>query len=97
MTILTQLQFAQSNYSREGYELNYEEGVFIGTLKFAVWGKKLNAIGYVELDDGRKIICSGFQNDDYLGINHIPFESRVELTYGKGKRGKVRLNAVKVM
>ena len=97
MTILTRLQFAQSNFSREGYTLNEQEGVFTGTLKFAVWGEKRNAIGYVELDNGRKIICSGFQNDEYLGINLIPFETRVELTYEKGKRGNVRLKAVRIM
>lgn len=95
MKILSRYQFAKSEYSREGFVLNEIEGTFDGTLRFAVWGNKSNAIAYVDLDDGRKVIGIGFQNPDwYLGIDKIEFGSRVKLTYEKGKRGNIRLKEI---
>ncbi len=95
MRILSRNQFAQSDFDREGYVFNEIEGTFKGILRFAVWGRKCNAIGYVELDDGRKIMCTAFQQpDNYLGIPEIEFGTRVIVTYERGKRGNIRLKSV---
>ena len=89
MRILSKNQFAMSNFSRDGYEFNEIEGTFKGTMRFAVWGRKCNAIAYVELDDGRKIMCTAQQPDNYLGIPEIDFGTRVEVVYERGKRGNI--------
>ncbi len=95
MRILSRNQFAMSNFSRDGYEFNEIEGTFKGTMRFAVWGRKCNAIAYVELDDGRKIMCTAFQQpDDYLGIPEIDFGTIVEVVYERGKRGNIRLKSI---
>ena len=95
MRILSRNQFAMSNFNREGYGFNEIEGTFKGTMRFAVWGKKSNAIAYVELDDGRKIMCTAFQQpDNYLGIPEIDFGRRVIVTYERGKRGNIRLKSI---
>ena len=95
MRILSRNQFAMSNFSRDGYEFNEIEGTFKGTMRFAVWGRKCNAIAYVELDDGRKIMCTAFQKPgDYLGIPEIDFGTRVEVVYERGKRGNIRLKSI---
>lgn len=36
------------------YPLNYEEGVFEGTIKLKKWGRKRNIICFVECKDGIK-------------------------------------------
>ncbi len=95
MRILSRNQFARSDFDRKGYVFNEIEGTFKGILRFAVWGRKCNAIGYVELDDGRKIMCTAFQQpDNYLGIPEIEFGTRVIVTYERGKRGNIRLKSV---
>lgn len=95
MRILSRNQFAMSNFNREGYGFNEIEGAFVGTLQFAVWGRKFNAIAYVELDDGRKIMCTAFsQPDDYLGIPQIDFGTRVKVVYERNKRGNIRLKSI---
>ena len=95
MRILSRNQLAMSNFSREGYEFNEIEGTFKGTMRFAVWGSKCNAIAYVELDGGRKIMCTAFQQpNDYLGIPEIDFGTRVEVVYERGKRGNIRLKSI---
>ena len=97
MRILSRNQLAMSNFSREGYEFNEIEGTFKGTMRFAVWGSKCNAIAYVELDDGRKIMCTAFQQpDNYLGIPEIDFGTRVKVTYERGKRGTIRLKSIQM-
>lgn len=97
MRILSRNQFAMSNFNREGYGFNEIEGIFKGTLQFAVWGRKCNAIAYVELDDGRKIMCTAFQQpDNYLGIPEIDFGTRVKVTYERGKRGNIRLKSIQM-
>ena len=96
MRILSRNQFAMSNFSRYGYEFNEIEGTFKGTMRFAVWGRKCNAIAYVELDDGRKIICTAFQQqNNYLGLEDYKVGERLEVTYQRNKRGNNKLIAVK--
>lgn len=93
---LSRNQFARSDFSREGYTLNEVEGTFTGTLMCSVWGRKCNIICYVELDDGRKIICTAFQQqDNYLGLEDYSIGERLEVTYQKNKRGNNKLIAVK--
>ncbi len=97
MRILSRNQFAMSNFSRDGYEFNETEGTFKGIMRFAVCGRKCNAIAYVELDNGRKIMYTAFQKpDNYLGIPEIDFGTRVEVVYERGKRGNIRLKSIQM-
>ena len=93
---LSRNQFARSDFRRECYTLNEVEGTFTGTLMCSVWGRKCNIICYVELDDGRKIICTAFQQqDNYLGLEDYKVGERLEVTYQRNKRGNNKLIAVK--
>ena len=96
MKAYSKRQFAMSDFDRTGYEFNETEGVFIGTLVCKKWGKKCNIVCYVDFDDGRKIICTAFQQqDDYLGLPSIELGARLEFTYQRNKRGNNKLIAVK--
>ena len=96
MRAYSKRQFAMSDFDRTGYEFNETEGVFTGTLVCKKWGKKCNIVCYVDFDDGRKIICTAFQQpDDYLGLPDIELGARLEFTYQRNKRGNNKLIAVK--
>ena len=96
MKAYSKRQFAMSDFDRTGYEFNETEGVFTGTLVCKKWGKKRNIVCYVDFDDGRKIICTAFQQqDDYLGLPDIELGARLEFTYQRNKRGINKLIAVK--
>ena len=96
MRAYSKRQFAISDFDRTGYEFNETEGVFTGVLVCKKWGKKRNIVCYVDFDDGRKIICTAFQQqDDYLGLPEIELGARLEFTYQRNKRGNNKLIAVK--
>ena len=96
MRAYSKRQFAMSDFDRTGYEFNETEGVFTGTLVCKKWGKKCNIVCYVDFDDGRKIICTAFQQpNDYLGLPDIELGARLEFTYQRNKRGNNKLIAVK--
>lgn len=92
---LSKNQFAMSDFNGEGYELNELEGTFTGTLRCSKWGRKCNIVCFVELDDGRKIICTAFQQPNYyLGLDRYDIGDRLEVTYKKNSRGNNKLIAV---
>lgn len=98
MSVYSTFQFEDSGFNAEGYVLNEKEGNYIGKLMCKKYGKKCNIIAYVILDDGRKIICTAFQNQkDYLGLKDIEVGSKLELTYSKSKTGKIQLSDLKVV
>ena len=68
------------------YEFNNEIGEFEGELVFKKWGKKANILAYVNLNDGRQIICTAFQNNDYLGLDDIEIGTKIKLVYDKRKK-----------
>ena len=50
---------------------------------------------YVDLDDGRKIICTAFQKpDNYLGLDTYEIGQRLHLIYKINKKGNNKLIAV---
>ena len=88
-------QFAMSDFDRTGYSFNEMEGVFTGTLVCKNWGRKCNIVAYVDLDDGRKIICTAFQKpDNYLGLDTCEVGQRLHLIYKINKKGNYKLIAV---
>ncbi len=88
-------QFAMSDFNRKGYNFNEIEGVFTGTLVCKNWGRKCNIVAYVDLDDGRKIICTAFQKpDNYLGLDTYEIGQRLKLTYKINPKGNNKLIAV---
>lgn len=91
----SQIQFQESGFDPSDYEFNEQEGEFIGILQCKKYGKKRNVIAYVELEDGRKIMCTAFQTpNDYLGILDIDMSKKVKLTFNRSKTGNIRLSSV---
>lgn len=88
-------EFANLDFGISEYEFNDEPGTFEGTLIVKKWGRKKNVIAYVDLDDGRKIMCVAYQDNNYLGLPDMAMGAKVRLTYTIGVRsGKVQLTAV---
>jgi len=79
------------------YEFQNDEGVFSGVLIAKKWGKSRNLIAYVELDNGRKIMCSAYWSKEYFGFPDIPVGERVRLTFKKSRTGKINLTDVEVI
>lgn len=95
MRAYSKRQFAMSDFDRTEYSFNETEGVFTGTLVCKNWGKKCNIVAYVDLDDGRKIICTTFQKPDkYLGLDTYEIGQRLKLTYKINPKGNNKLVAV---
>lgn len=88
-------QFWNSNFDTTGYVFNESEGEFSGTLVCKKWGQKHNVNAYVDLDDGRKILCTAFQTpDEYHGIPDMPFGARITLTFQRNRKGNMKLTDV---
>ena len=95
MRAYSKIQFAMSDFDRTGYKFSEIEGAFTGTLVCKNWGKKCNIVAYVDLDDGRKIICTAFQKPDkYLGLDTYEVGQRLKLTYKINSKGNNKLIAV---
>ena len=79
--VMTRQEFAASDYVRNDYEYNTKIGTFDAKLvmKAEAHGKKLR--GFLEFDDGRKIIAPVYWFNGYLGFREIPNGSRVRITY----------------
>ncbi len=71
---LSKNQFNESGFDSSEYTLNEQEGIFEGTLIIKRWGKKSNIYAFVNMDDGRKIMCTAYQVPGYyLGLpDHNP-------------------------
>lgn len=88
-----------TNYKVVFNEYNFmdEEGTFIATLVYKLYGKKNNIVVYLDFDDGRKIVSVAYKESDYLGIKDIEVDSRVEVTYEQTKSGIYRLSKINVI
>ena len=88
-------QFAMSDFDSTDYNLNEIEGTFTGTLVCKKYGKKCNVVAYVDLDDGRKIVCTAFQKPyNYFEIPEMEIGAKIELTFQRNKRVIIRLSAL---
>ena len=91
-------QFRALGLDTSAYCYNQQEGTFIGRLNLKKWGKHRNLLIFCTMDDGRKLICSAPQMPHYyLGLKDIPMGTRVALTFGTSRTGKLRLDAVAVV
>ena len=90
-------QFAQSDFDVTGYGFPTEEGVFKAVLDCKRYGKTRNLIGYFTLENGQTIMTSAWQNDNYHGLQEVPFGAVVELEFVKNKRGVIHLRRATVL
>ncbi len=92
---LSKHQNNESGFDSSEYTLNEKEGVFEGTLIIKRWGKKRNIHAFVDLDDGRKIMCTAFQvPGNYLGLpDHDP-GVRLKLEFNRTRNDNIRLNKI---
>ena len=90
-------QFAQSDFDATGYGFPTEEGVFKAVLDCKRYGKTRNLIGYFTLENGQTIMTSAWQNDNYHGLQEVPFGALMELEFVKNKRGVIHLRRATVL
>ena len=90
-------QFAQSDFDATGYVFPTEEGVFKAVLDCKRYGKTRNLIGYFTLENGQTIMTSAWQNDNYHGLQEVPFGALMELEFVKNKRGVIHLRRATVL
>ena len=69
------------------YQYIDREGTFEATLDDSFWGKSINILAFFTLADGRKIIASAWQKDNYLGIQDIEKGAKLLITFEKNKKG----------
>ena len=87
----TMSEFLKIKGNTDHYNFNDREGVFTAVLDYKVWGKKRNLLSFYTLDDGRKILCNTWSNEDYLKVDEIPMGTKVRLTFKASGKGKIRL------
>ena len=61
------------------------------------YGKTRNLIGYFTLENGQTIMTSAWQNDNYHGLQEVPFGAVMELEFVKNKRGVIHLRRATVL
>ena len=88
----------RSNFVFSDYSFIDEEGVFRATLDNKMWGR-MNLTAFFTFEDGRRIMASAYQNDDYyLGLPDIDIGSELELTFLKGKKSpRICLRGVRLL
>ena len=69
------------------YQYIDREGTFEATLDDSFWGNSINILAFFTLSDGRKIIASAWQKDNYLGIQDIEKGAKLLITFEKNKKG----------
>ena len=69
------------------YQYIDREGTFEATLDDRCWGNSINILAFFTLADGRKIIASAWQKDNYLGIQDIEKGAKLLITFEKNKKG----------
>lgn len=73
------------------YAFIAEEGTFKGNLDFKMYGKNHNMIMYITLENGEKIIAAAYKDKSFFGLEEIPLDTMLELTFKKTSSGLVRL------
>ncbi len=76
-----------SGMCTDEYQYIDREGTFEATLDDRYWGKSINVLAFFTLSDGRKIIASAWQKDNYLGIPDIERGTKLIITFEKNKKG----------
>jgi hypothetical protein len=71
--------------------------VFKATLDCKRYGKTRNLVAYFTLENGRTIMTSAWQNDDYHGLKEVPIGSQMELKFALNKRGVIHLRKAMVL
>lgn len=68
------------------------EGVFKGELAYTRWGKHHNKIAFINLEDGRKIICSTWnRKTNFFNLNVMAYGTEIEIALKRNSRGRICL------
>jgi hypothetical protein len=75
------------NFGFDGSEYSFPdfEGTYGAVLVCKCWGKNKNLLAYLDLDNGKKIITSAWQNTNYMGLENIPLGSHIIVTFQLSK------------
>ena len=91
---MTWQEFVDSDFDGRAYEFPDFEGTCFATIACKRWDKRQNLLAYLNLDDGRKILTSAWQRDDYHGLGEMPIGTRVKVTFVKSANGNAYLREV---
>lgn len=68
-------------YDTSAYIYSEIEGVFIGELMYTQWGKHHQKIAFLDLEDGRKIVCAtSDKGRNFLGLKEMAYGTKVKIT-----------------
>lgn len=77
-------------------------GCFTGTLDAKAWGRRMNMVLFLTLDDGRKVIVNVWQTGSskdtapaYKGMGEVPTGSNVEMVFGLNSKGSISLQDIR--
>lgn len=79
-------------YDTGAYRYSDSEGIFVGELLYTQWGKRHQKIAFIDLEDGRKIVCAtSDHNRNFLGLREMAYGTKVEITLKRSSKGRVYL------
>jgi len=79
-------------YDTSAYKTVDLEGVYTGDLVYTAWGKSGNKIGFIDLEDGRKIVVHTWNREtNYFGLREMPYGSKVKITLSRNGKGRIYL------
>lgn len=79
-------------YDTSAYVYSEVEGVFIGELMYTQWGKRHQKIAFLDLEDGRKIVCAtSDKSRNFLGLEEMAYGTKVKITLKRSRKGRVYL------
>ena len=85
-------------YDTSEYSFPDFEGVYQGELTYSKWRRRGGKLAFIDLKDGRKIICLAWNsNNDYFGIPGMAYGTKIEVTLKRNsKRNVVLRNLVDI-
>ena len=79
-------------YDTSAYNFPDFEGVYQGELTYSKWRRRGCKLAFIDLKDGRKIICLIWNsNNDYFGIPGMAYGTEIEVTLKRNTKGNVVL------
>ena len=87
-------EFVNSGFDGRDYKFPDFEGTYNATIVCKRWGASRNLIAYCIMNDGRKVIATGWSEKNYLGLADIPVGTQVKLTFQRISPGKIYLKRV---
>ena len=79
-------------YDTSAYRYSEAEGVFIGELMYTRWGKHHQKIAFIDLEDGRKIVCATSDHSrNFLGLREMAYGTKVQITLKRSRKGRIFL------